>query len=118
MMLTAEKRYASALADVRRGIAAVESQAIGYKVDEVTGQVEWFAGRSVTAIERGQVLRLNGQWLRATTPIQREAVARKAETLAARSRGPGSCTRDAGLVDVQTPGSIRAEMETVEVIVL
>src|SRR4051812_17927536 len=116
-MATVEERFASATADVRRAIAAVESRAVGYTVDETTGQVEWFTGRSITAIERGELLRLNGHWLRATTGAQRETLARNAEALAARVQHPTGCTRDAGLIDVQTPGSIRAELETVDGIV-
>jgi hypothetical protein len=117
-MATVEERFASATADVRRAIAAVESRAVGYTVDEATGQVEWFTGRSIIAIERGELWRLHGQWLRATTLAQREKLARNAEALAEKMTKPATgCTRDAGLIDVQTPGSIRAEMDTVDGIV-
>lgn len=117
-MATVEERFASATADVRRAIAAVESRAVGYTIDEATGQVEWFTGRSVIAIQRGELWRLTSQWLRATTSARRETLARNAEALADRMRKPSTgCTRDAGLIDVQSPGSIRAEMDTVDGIV-
>jgi hypothetical protein len=99
---------------VRRAVGAVEKQPIAYWV-RPDGNVEWYAGADKAAPFRSELSRIEAAWLRAATDEARENAAREAEALALRAieaLPSVGCVRDAGLVDIQTPGSIKAEMDT------
>jgi hypothetical protein len=112
-MATVDERYAAATAQVRRAIAALTDHEISYVV-HADRSVEWYSGPTKAADLRLQLLAIDGRWLRAKG--DREGIVRGAEGLAARAvelvpiQG---CERDAGVIDFQTPGSIKAEMDTV-----
>jgi hypothetical protein len=113
-MPTVVERYVAATGYVRRAVGAVEKQPIAYWV-RPDGSVEWYTGADKAAPFRSDLSRVEAAWLRAATEEARENAARDAEALALRAieaLPPLGCARDAGLVDIQTPGSIKAEMET------
>jgi hypothetical protein len=85
-MPTVEERYAAATDYVRRAIATVETQGIGFSTDPVTGLAEWYAGRTKSSPVRDELSRLQGRWLRATSDNERTTVARDAELLADRTQ--------------------------------
>src|SRR5690348_3881120 len=83
-MPTVEDRYATTTAYVRRAIAVVMDQGVGYSMDPITGLVEWYAGQTKTETARNELARIQARWLRATTDEERGAIAREAELLADR----------------------------------
>lgn len=83
-MPTVEERYRTATAYVRRAVVTVENRGIAYAVDPVTGLIEWYAGRTKTEPPRNELARLDEQWLRASSDVERARLAREAELLADR----------------------------------
>ena len=114
-MSTAQERYAAATARVRSTIEEVSRQRIGYAVDD-KGAARWYAGREEAAKLRATLAPIEARWLRASSVEDRERAALDAEQFADQiaPRAPAhGCERDAGLIDIQTPGSVKAEMNTV-----
>jgi hypothetical protein len=118
-MATVEERYAAATADVRRAIAVLEKRGVAYAVHS-DRTVEWYSGPAKAAALRDEIDRLEGARLLARSEAERARIAEAAEALATRASNlvsPAGCERDAGLIDFQTPGSIKAEMDTVAAVV-
>jgi hypothetical protein len=114
-MPTVEERYAAATRYVREALTSVEGRAIGYAINPATGQAEWYAGALKAQPAREELARITARWLRASTNEERERIAGEVEALAVlviETMPAKGCIRDAGIVDVQTPGSIKAEMDT------
>jgi hypothetical protein len=101
-MSTVEDRYRAATGYVRRAVAAVEQQPIGYRLAP-GGKVEWFAARDLAGPFRAALLQIEGAWLRAASDDARRQTAERAEALALRAIDalpPLGCTRDAGLIEI------------------
>jgi hypothetical protein len=113
-MPTVEDRYVAATGYVRRTVGAVERQPIGFFA-RPGGRVEWYAGRDLAAPFSAELRRIEGAWLLAPSDEAREHAVRQVEALALRAieaLPPIGCTRDAGLIEIQSPGNIKAEMAT------
>ncbi len=112
-MPTVDERYAAATNRVRSTIAAVGRQQIGYALDR-QGAARWFKGSEEAATLDAALAPIETRWLRATQIDERERAAREAEQLADRvAPAAYGCERDAGLIDVESPGNVLDEMNTV-----
>jgi hypothetical protein len=115
-MPTAEERYAAATAWVRRAVVAVEDRAVILGVGS-DGKPEWSTGREQAEPFRAELARLEPSWLFATTDERREHLAHLAESLAITALNRLASKRNAGLIDIQTPASTKAEMDTTNSII-
>src|SRR5689334_19918513 len=108
-MPTVEERYAAATRYVRDAVTALERQRIGYTTNS-SGEVEWYSGREKAAPIRTVSEGITHRWLRARSDEERRTIATEAEALVLQTieAAPmAGCIRDAGLLDVQTPGSVK-----------
>src|SRR5579862_9698601 len=118
-MPTVHEKYAAATAYVQGVVATVEKQPMSFVVNPTTGRVAWFAGTERAAPFRFQLALLAARWQHAGV-IDRDQIVHAAQALAVlamQTSLPSGCTRDAGLIDMQTPGSTKAEIETVAALI-
>jgi hypothetical protein len=84
-MPTVQERYQAATDYVRKAVATVETQNVGYTLDPVTGIAEWYAGRTKTAPVRDELSRIEDRWKKASGD-ERAKIASDAEGLADRTQ--------------------------------
>jgi hypothetical protein len=111
-------RYSAAVACVRDAISTLDERPIAYVAN--SDRARWYSGPEQAGELRRRLANLDAKWQFAKSDSEREIVARNAGTLAAQVMElvpPCGCTRGAGIIDIQSPGSIKAEMETVDSVI-
>jgi hypothetical protein len=69
---------------VKRACAIVEAGGLLYQTNPLTGAIEWYAGRTKTVQPRAELARIENRWARASSDMERIAIAGDAESLADR----------------------------------